>query len=72
MRSFCKFDDGMIHECDYKDIDSYQVTEMFINNREYLLKRLAVAACIGLVIIGAVDTLSRLDYTFKVWYLLSR
>lgn len=34
------FDDGMIHECDYEDTESYQVTEMFINNREYLLKRL--------------------------------
>ena len=34
------FDDGVIHECDYIETDSYQVTEMFINNREYLLKRL--------------------------------
>lgn len=34
------FDDGVIHECDYEDTESYQVTEMFINNREYLLKRL--------------------------------
>jgi len=34
------FDDGAIHECDYNETDSYQVTEMFINNREYLLKRL--------------------------------
>ena len=34
------FDDGVIHECEYEDTDSYQVTEMFINNREYLLKRL--------------------------------
>lgn len=34
------FDDGYIHECDYKDTESYQVTEMFINNREYLLRRL--------------------------------
>ena len=34
------FDDGVIHECEYIDTDSYQVTEMFINNREYLLKRL--------------------------------
>ena len=34
------FDEGMIQECDYLDTDSYQVTEMFINNREYLLKRL--------------------------------
>ena len=34
------FDDGIIHECEYKDTESYQVTEMFINNREYMLKRL--------------------------------
>lgn len=34
------FDDGYIHECDYLDTDSYQVTKMFINNRAYLLKRL--------------------------------
>lgn len=34
------FDDGIIHECDYTETESYQVTEMFINNREYLLKRL--------------------------------
>lgn len=34
------FDDGVIHECEYTDTDSYQVTEMFVNNREYLLGRL--------------------------------
>ena len=34
------FDDGVIHECEYEDTDSYQVTEMFINNREYFLRRL--------------------------------
>lgn len=34
------FDDGVIYECDYLDTESYQVTEMFINNREYFLKRL--------------------------------
>ena len=34
------FDDGVIHECQYEDTDSYQVTEMFINNREYFLSRL--------------------------------
>lgn len=34
------FDDGVIHECEYEDTESYQVTEMFINNREYFLKRL--------------------------------
>ena len=34
------FDEGVIHTCDYLETDSYQVTEMFINNREYFLKRL--------------------------------
>ena len=34
------FDDGAIHECQYEETESYQVTEMFINNREYFLKRL--------------------------------
>lgn len=34
------FDDGVIHECEYTETESYQVMEMFINSREYLLKRL--------------------------------
>lgn len=34
------FDDGKIHECNYFETESYQITEMFINNRDYLLKRL--------------------------------
>lgn len=34
------FDDGQIHPCSYEETDSYQVTEMFINNREILLNRL--------------------------------
>lgn len=34
------FDDGAIHPCEYEETDSYQITEMFINNREQLLKRL--------------------------------
>lgn len=34
------FDEGQIHPCEYCETDSYQVTEMFINNREYFLKRL--------------------------------
>lgn len=34
------FDDGAIHPCEYEDTDSFQITEMFINNREQLLKRL--------------------------------
>lgn len=34
------FDDGVIHEVEYEDTESYRVTEMFVNNREYFLKRL--------------------------------
>lgn len=34
------FDDGLIHPCTYEETDSYQVTEMFVNNREQLLGRL--------------------------------
>ncbi len=34
------FDDGKIHACEYEDTESYQVTEMFINNRKQILKRL--------------------------------
>lgn len=34
------FDDGQVHACGYEETDSYQVMEMFINNREHLLKRL--------------------------------
>jgi predicted ATPase len=34
------FDGGEIHPCEYEKTDSYQVTEMFINNREQILKRL--------------------------------
>ena len=34
------FDDGCIHACKYEETDSYRVTEMFINNREHLLRRL--------------------------------
>ena len=34
------FDDGQIHPCSYEETDSYRVTEMFINNREQILKRL--------------------------------
>ena len=34
------FDGGAIHPCTYEETDSYQVTEMFINNREQLLRRL--------------------------------
>ena len=34
------FDEGKIHLCEYIETDSYKVTEMFINNREYFLKKL--------------------------------
>ena len=34
------FDDGPIHPCTYEETDSYQVTSMFINNREQILHRL--------------------------------
>ncbi len=34
------FDEGRVHSCSYEETDSYQVTEMFINNREQILKRL--------------------------------
>lgn len=34
------FDGGQIHPCEYLETESYQVTEMFINNRELFLKRL--------------------------------
>ncbi len=34
------FDDGQIHTCSYEETGSYQVTEMFINNREQILHRL--------------------------------
>lgn len=34
------FDGGPIHPCLYEETDSYQVTSMFINNREQILKRL--------------------------------
>lgn len=34
------FDQGRIHTCGYEETESYQVTEMFINNRQVLLERL--------------------------------
>ncbi len=34
------FDSGPVHPCMYEETDSYQVTEMFINNRKQLLLRL--------------------------------
>lgn len=34
------FDNGSIRPCRYEDTESYQVTELFINNREILTQRL--------------------------------
>ena len=34
------FDEGEIHTCEYEETESYQVTEMFINNRKQILDRL--------------------------------
>lgn len=34
------FDDGSIHKIQYEETESYQVTEMFVNNRAQLLKLL--------------------------------
>lgn len=34
------FDDGSIHSCSYKDTSSYRITNMFISNKENLLRRL--------------------------------
>ncbi len=34
------FDEGQIHPINYEDTDSYQITKMFIENKEQLLKRL--------------------------------
>lgn len=34
------FDDGAVRPCRYEDTESYQITELFINNREILVQRL--------------------------------
>lgn len=34
------FDKGEVHRCAYEETESYQITEMFINNRDYFLKKL--------------------------------
>nr|WP_312577978.1 AAA family ATPase [Sedimentibacter sp.] len=34
------FDDGSIKRIDYEDTESYRITEMFINNKDYLLNKL--------------------------------
>jgi len=36
------FDEGQVHPITYEETESYQVTELFINNREQILKRLIV------------------------------
>lgn len=38
--SIYSFDGGEIHRIKYEETESYQVTEMFMNNREHLLKLL--------------------------------
>lgn len=34
------FDNGPIHPCSYEDTNSYQITKMFINNKDDFLRRL--------------------------------
>lgn len=34
------FDNGKIQQCSYEETSSYQITEMFMNNRKYLLDKL--------------------------------
>jgi len=34
------FDEGRISPVSYEETQSYQVTEMFLNHREYILERL--------------------------------
>ena len=34
------FDDGYIHPVSYEETDSYQITKLFVNNRDYILKKL--------------------------------
>lgn len=34
------FDEGTLHPVSYEETDSYQVTKMFLDNRDYLLKKL--------------------------------
>ena len=34
------FDNGKIHTCRYEETESYKVTELFINNRKWLLENL--------------------------------
>lgn len=34
------FDEGKLHTCSYEETSSYQITELYINNRKQLLERL--------------------------------
>lgn len=34
------FDEGKLHTCSYEEASSYQITELYINNRKQLLERL--------------------------------
>lgn len=34
------FDEGKLHSCGYEETSSYQITELYINNRKQLLERL--------------------------------
>lgn len=34
------FDENGVHPCDYEDTDSYQITRVFVNHRESLLRHL--------------------------------
>ncbi|WP_297776484.1 AAA family ATPase [Blautia sp.] len=34
------FDEGKLHSCDYEETSSYQIMELYINNRKQLLERL--------------------------------
>ena len=38
----CCFDKGPVHRCSYEETASYQITELFINHREEVLKNLLV------------------------------
>lgn len=38
--SILSFDNGVITPCSYEETESYQVTEMFINQRDYFVKKL--------------------------------
>ena len=38
--SILSFDNGSITPCSYEETESYQVTEMFLNQRDYFVKKL--------------------------------